>query len=59
MVADCPASSPYCEPSDAIFTGVTNNHLLVSIAQAFGVSIDAFGTQVDTKHTTGALAGLV
>ena len=59
MVADCPTSSPYCEPSEATFTGVTNNHLLVSIAQAFGVNIDAFGTQVDTKHTTGALPGLV
>jgi hypothetical protein len=59
MVADCPTSNPWCEPSNAVFNGTTNNHLLVAIAQAFGVSIDAFGTQVDPKHTTGALSGLV
>jgi hypothetical protein len=37
---------------------VTNNHLLVSIAQVFGVSVERFGTQVDSKHTDGALGGL-
>ncbi|HET6151111.1 MAG TPA: DUF1552 domain-containing protein [Polyangia bacterium] len=57
--ADCPTNSPWCGPSDAVFnkTGA-NNHLLVSIAQAFGVAIDTFGTQTDTAYTTGALAGL-
>jgi Protein of unknown function (DUF1552) len=58
MVADCPTSSPWCTPADAVFNGVTNNHLLVAIAQAFGVTIDTFGTQVDPKDTTGALPGL-
>ena len=37
----------------------TNNHLLVAIAQAFGVDINTFGTQGDPGFTTGALPGLV
>ena len=36
--ADCPASNLWCKPSDAAFNGTANNHLLVSIAQAFGVA---------------------
>jgi hypothetical protein len=40
------------------FAGVSNNHLLVAIAQAFGVAVDSFGTQIDPKHTTGALSNL-
>jgi hypothetical protein len=59
MVPDCPSNDPWCEPSDAAFAGYTNNHLLVAIAQAFGVTIDSFGSQVEAKHTTGALSGLV
>ena len=59
LAADCPANNPWCDPTTAGFAGVTNNHLLVAIAQAFGVTIDTFGTQVDPKHTTGALSGLI
>jgi hypothetical protein len=57
--ADCPPASPWCSPSDAVFnkTGA-NNHLLVAIAQAFGVAVDSFGTQTDPAYTTGALSGL-
>jgi hypothetical protein len=58
MVPDCPSSNPWCDPVSAVFSGVTNNHLLVAIAQAFGVPTDTFGTQVDPKYTTGALTGL-
>ncbi|MET0594725.1 MAG: DUF1552 domain-containing protein, partial [Polyangiaceae bacterium] len=58
MAADCPTSNPWCDVPDAVFSGVANNHLLVSIAQAFGVNIETFGTQIDPKHTTGALSGL-
>ena len=58
LAADCPSTNPWCQPSDAVFSGVTNNHLLVSIAQAFGVTVDRFGTQADSKHTDGALSGL-
>lgn len=35
-----------------------NNHLLVSIAHAFGVEIDSFGTQPNPADKTGPLAGL-
>jgi hypothetical protein len=59
MVPDCPAQSPWCGPSDATFKATTNNHLLVSIAQAFGVSLSNFGTQPDPALTTGPLSGLI
>jgi Protein of unknown function (DUF1552) len=58
VAADCPASSPWCGENDAVFEGVTNNHILVSIANAFGVDIDSFGQQPEAKHKTGALAEL-
>jgi hypothetical protein len=57
--ADCPTSNVWCSPSDATFNrSGANNHLLVAIAQAFGVQIDTFGTQTDPAFTTGALSGL-
>jgi arylsulfatase A-like enzyme len=55
---DCPSDSPWCGESDAVFTPVTNSKILVSIAQAFGVSIDQFGTQPDPALTMGALSEL-
>jgi hypothetical protein len=58
MQPDCPSTNPWCAPGDPTFAPVTNNHLLVSIAQAFGVNINTFGTQPNTSDTTGALAGL-
>ena len=39
--ADCPASNLSCKPGDAAFNGTANNHLLVSIARAFGVASTA------------------
>jgi hypothetical protein len=56
---DCSDGTPWCAPGDMLFSGVSNNHLLVSIAQAFGVQVDTFGTQVEAKHMTGALSGLI
>jgi hypothetical protein len=58
MKADCPTSSPWCAPGDAGFSAATNNHLLVSIAQAFGVDINTFGSQPTSDLTTGPMAGL-
>jgi len=55
---DCNDMSPWCAPGDGKFVGVSNNHLLVSIAQAFGVQVDSFGTQAEMKHTTGAMSEL-
>jgi hypothetical protein len=56
--ADCPMMSPWCGAGDPVFKATTNNHLLVSIAQAFGVQLDSFGTQPDAANTTGSLPGL-
>jgi hypothetical protein len=56
--ADCNDGTPWCAPGDATYVGVSNNHLLISIAQAFGVQVDTFGTQVESKHMTGAMSGL-
>ncbi len=59
MPLDCPPpANPWCQPTDSTWTGLTNNHLLVSIAQAFGANINTFGTQTDPKNTTGPLANL-
>jgi len=55
---DCPSSSPWCAPGDTTFTPMTNSHLLVSIAQAFGVQLTSFGSQPDSSLTTGPLDGL-
>jgi hypothetical protein len=56
--ADCSNGTPWCAPGEATFSGVSNNHLLISIAQAFGVTLDSFGTQVEMKHVMGALSEL-
>jgi hypothetical protein len=56
--ADCPPSSLACKPGDGVFNGTANNRLLVSIARAFGVAIDSFGTQPNAADTSGPLAGL-
>ena len=58
MQADCPTASPWCSENDTTFAPVTNNKILVTIAQAFGVDINTYGTQPDTKLTTGALSQL-
>jgi hypothetical protein len=58
LTPDCPTTSPWCSETSPEFSAVTNSKLLVSIAQAFGVQINAFGTQPDAKLTTGALSEL-
>ncbi|MEO8212061.1 MAG: DUF1552 domain-containing protein, partial [Myxococcales bacterium] len=59
LQADCPSTNPWCSPADAVFKGSTNNHLLVSIAQAFGVNLNTFGTQPSADLTTGPMTELV
>ena len=56
--ADCPPSNLACKPGDPDFNGTANNHLLISIARAFGVPIDSFGTQPNAADRNGPLAGL-
>jgi hypothetical protein len=58
VTPDCLPPNDSCVARDLPYAGGTNNHLLVSIAQAFGVEIDSFGTGSDPAYTTGALAGL-
>jgi hypothetical protein len=51
--------SPACADRGPEDTRVFNNKLLVSIAQAFDVPIDSFGTQADGGLTHGALTELI
>src|SRR6185369_15160232 len=55
---DCAPPNDSCMAHDAKFANGANNHLLVSIAQAFGVNINSFGTNANSAFTTGPLAGL-
>ena len=55
---DCPSSNLACKPGDPVFNGTANNHLLISIAQAFGAPITTFGTQPNAADKTGPLLGL-
>jgi hypothetical protein len=54
LQSDCPATNEWC--TDEQKAQKTNNHLLVSIAQAFGVEVNSFGTQPSSALTTGALS---
>jgi hypothetical protein len=54
LQADCPTTNEWC--TDEQKAQKTNNHLLVSIAQAFGVEVNSFGTQPSSALTTGALS---
>ncbi|HVR19714.1 MAG TPA: DUF1552 domain-containing protein [Polyangiaceae bacterium] len=54
LEADCPTTSEWC--GDEQKAQKTNNHLLVSIAQAFDVDVDTFGTQPSAALTTGPLS---
>jgi Protein of unknown function (DUF1552) len=54
----CPSADQWCQATQPDYQATANNHLLVSIAQAFGVQVDQFGTQPDPKNSTGTLDGL-
>lgn len=59
LKTDCPVVPSWCGQADAGYTTVTNNHLLVSILQAFGVQEDQFGSQPGVPaDASGALPGL-
>lgn len=55
---DCLPLNDSCKPRDSKYAGGASNHLLVSIAQAFGAPIDGFGKGLDASFTSGALSGL-
>ena len=54
----CPSTDQWCSATASDYAATANNHLLVSIAQAFGVMVNEFGSQPDPKNKTGALSGL-
>jgi hypothetical protein len=58
QTTDCSPPNDSCQIRDPKFAAGANNHLLVSIAQAFGVETDTFGKGPDPSFTTGALSGL-
>jgi len=59
MSPDC-MTNLWCSPTDAEFKASTNNHLLISIAQAFGLTdVTTFGTQSTSSWKTGTLSGLL
>ena len=58
LTPDCTKPNDSCMTRDTKFASGANNHLLVSIAQAFGVNVNSFGNGVDSTFTTGALSGL-
>jgi hypothetical protein len=55
---DCTPPNDSCKVRDPKYASGANNHLLVSIAQAFGVEVNTFGKGADSTFTTGALSGL-
>ena len=57
MVPGCPSKDPWCTDKPT-YTPTSNNKILVSIAQAFGVEVNTFGTQPDMTRATGALSQL-
>lgn len=58
VTPDCAPPNDSCNAHDVKFASGANNHLLVAIAQAFGVEVNSFGKGQDPAFTTGALAGL-
>lgn len=52
---DCMPPNDSCAPRDQKYADGATNHLLVSIAQAFGAEPDSFGQGADGTYTTGAL----
>ena len=58
LAADCARPNDSCMARDPKYANGANNHLLVSIAQAFGVNVNTFGNGVDSTFTTGPLSGL-
>lgn len=59
LKTDCPVVPGWCNDTDVGYTTVSNNHVLVSILQAFGIPEDQFGSQPGKpEDMSGALPGL-
>jgi hypothetical protein len=55
MKDNCPGNARACDGSQQL---VPQNQVLVSIANAFGVAIDSYGTAPDPKLTQGPCTAL-
>jgi hypothetical protein len=55
LAADCPPDRYHCGET---WTRSPNNRILVTVAQAFGAPVEAYGTQNDPTLTKGALSEL-
>ncbi len=60
MPSACAADNPWCggENPRMTYSPTTNSKILVSIAQAFGVDVNTYGTQPIAADVTGALSAL-
>jgi hypothetical protein len=54
---DCPLGT-YCDPTGSDYETVPNNRLLISIAQAFGVAVEHYGSQPNASNAEGSLPEL-
>ena len=54
---DCPLGTR-CEVTSSDYQTLPNNRLLVSLARAFGIEVDAYGEQPNIGDSTGALTEL-
>jgi len=57
MAPGCPTTDQWCVGRPT-YTPTTNSKILVSIAQAYGVDVNTFGTQPNAADVTGALSAL-
>ena len=57
MAPGCPTTDQWCVGRPT-YTPTTNSKILVSIAQAYGVDVNTFGTQPNAADVTGALTAL-
>lgn len=58
LKADCPPDKEWCQGDPTVYSTASNSKILVSIAQAFGVDVNTFGTQPNAADITGALSEL-
>ena len=54
---DCPLGT-WCDPDGSDYQTVSNNQVLVSIARAFDLDLDSYGTQAEAEYAIGTLPGL-
>ena len=62
MTPGCPTTDVWCDAktgADSTYKPTTNSKILVSIAQAYGVEVNTYGTQPNPADITGALSAMM